>query len=317
MPLEVGPDLLRDKPDPGSNSDGRQLASFDEEVHLSSRDGEEARCVCHRHKHCPPWRRSYGLRMAAHHFTLPLPQSASTSAEPNLDSPWDELAICQAVVLAEALVGSLSNVPLLTPDELALGARLLAGEGDWREGLALVSASEARQDARQWFIDRGSAWSRQDVVAAARRVESAVQARLWLLGGPGAVVEGRLGAALWDAQYQAHEAVAARSSRKLAKEVQQQAAGERSPLTICRGRRLRHLPEAVLRAVAPDLLEHYGDNIVPLGSGDGCGLIIADSTEPRPPKKYCKRCSARAGTTMNAGLAKNARKRLRDSRKRR
>ena len=131
------------------------------------------------------------------------------------------------------------------------------------------------------------------------------------------VEDGRFRSALWDAQYQAHEAVAARGSRKLANEVQQEAAGKRFPLTVCRGRKFRRLPEDVLRADAPDLLEHYDENIVPLGYGDGCGRIILDTTEPRRPKIYCDRCAKKAGKTLNAGLAKTARARLRASRKRR
>jgi hypothetical protein len=314
--LQVSPDLLGDEPDPCSHPDGWQFSSFNEEIHLPARDGEEPRCIGHRHECCPLRRRTYGLRMDAHSFTLPEPPSVSTSAELHrLDSPQEELDICKAVVLAEALAGSLSDVPLLTPDELALRSRLLAGGADWREARALVNAGETRQETRRWFIQRGSAWSRQDVVAAARRVECAVQARLWLLGGPGAVIEdGRFRSALWGAQHQAHEAVAARGSRKLAKEVQREAAGDRFPLTVCRGRQLRRLPEDVLRANAPDLLAHYGDNIVPLGHGDGCGVIMLDSSEPRPPKKYCEDCSKKAGNTMNAGLAKNALARLKASR---
>lgn len=60
----------------------------------------------------------------------------------------------------------------------------------------------------------------------------------------------------------------------------------------------------MLRADAPDLLEHYGDDVVPLGFGDGCGRSIVDSTEPRRPKRYCDRCAKMAGQTINAGLAK-------------
>jgi hypothetical protein len=105
--------------------------------------------------------------------------------------------------------------------------------------------------------------------------------------------------------------------RKDAKSLQREAARGRDVLTVCVGKKLRRLPEAVLAKHAPDLLEHYGENIVSLGHGDGCGTIILDSTEPRAPKTYCVRCADRTGNTMNAGLAKNARKRLIDSRKRR
>jgi hypothetical protein len=79
--LEVGPDLFRDEPDSGSHSDGRQLASFDEEVHLPSRDGEEARHVRDCHEGRPLRRRIYVVRMGAHEFTLPLSQPSWTSAE--------------------------------------------------------------------------------------------------------------------------------------------------------------------------------------------------------------------------------------------
>jgi hypothetical protein len=157
----------------------------------------------------------------------------------------------------------------------------------------------------------------QEVRAAALYVEQAVQDRLWGLGGLGTVI-GHVPYArgLSDAQWQAHRAVVAKTGfPKEAKLLRQKAARGKPSLTVCCGRRLRRLPESVLRYNAPDLLEHYGENIVPLGDGDGCWTIILDTTEPRAPKKYCDRCAAKAGNTMNAGLAKNALARLRASRR--
>jgi hypothetical protein len=86
-------------------------------------------------------------------------------------------------------------------------------------------------------------------------------------------------------------------------------------LTACCGHVLRRLPEPVLRYNAPDLLEHYGENIVPLGSGDGCGAIMYDTTADRAPNIYCPRCAKQAGRTLNAGLAKRALARLRAARR--
>jgi hypothetical protein len=191
--------------------------------------------------------------------------------------PWDELRVCR-----EAVLGDWDDVP--------------------------VPAEIARECRRH---------SVQEVCAAALRVEQAVQDRLWGLGGPGTVIgDVRYARGLCDAQWQAHSAVVAKTGRrKRAKEIQKEAANGRPPLTVCCGRQLRRLPEEVLRYNAPDLLEHYGENIVPLGSGDGCWTIIIDSTKERPPKKYCDRCARKAGKTMNAGLAKNALARLRASRK--
>lgn len=220
--------------------------------------------------------------MSAHTLTVAHARWVPTSAElsrfdSQFDSPWDELRICQ-----EAVLGDWDDVP--------------------------VPAEIARECRRH---------SVQEVRAAALRVEQAVQDRLWGLGGPGAVIGHRgYARALWDAQWQAHSAVVAKTGfPKEAKLLRQRAARGKPSLTVCRGRRLRRLPEEVLRYNAPDLLEHYGENIVPLGSGDGCWTIILDSTEPRAPKKYCDRCAAKAGNTMNAGLAKNALAKLRASRK--
>ena len=81
VPLEVRPDLLRDEAEPGSDTDGRQLASFDEEIDLPTRDGKEPSRVFHRHKRCPSLKRSYVVRMAAHEFTLPPPQPPLALAE--------------------------------------------------------------------------------------------------------------------------------------------------------------------------------------------------------------------------------------------
>jgi hypothetical protein len=209
------------------------------------------------------------------------------SAEPSrfdsqFDSPWYELRVCQETVL-----------------------------GDWDD--VPVPAEIARRH------------SVQEVRAATLRVEQAVQDRLWGLGGPGTVIgHVRYARGLWDAQWQAHSAVVAKTgSRKAAKILQQSAARGRSPLTVCVGRRQRRFKPnhaTVMRLNAPDMFtEEHPDYVpyVPLGYGDGCGLIIADTSDvrPSPPRKYCDRCGDRAGNTMNAGLAKNALAKLRDGRK--
>jgi len=158
---------------------------------------------------------------------------------------------------------------------------------------------------------------KQDVMAAALRVEGAVQLRLWKLGGPGATTGLREARYLHDLQQAAHAAiVAVTGQRKEAKAIQRKAAGERDALTVCVGKKLRRLPDDVLAKHAPDLLEHYGENIVPLGHGDGCGVIILDSLLERRPKMYCEPCRKQTGNTMNSGKAKNARHRLIDARKR-
>jgi hypothetical protein len=188
---------------------------------------------------------------------------------------------------------------------------------------ALVTCQEAVladwDDLRVEMLRVFRSRSVREVCDAALGVEQAVQDRLWCAGGPGSAI-GDAGYArrLWDAQWQAHRAVQAKTGfRKVAKDLQRRAAGDRLPLTVCCGHRLRRLPAAVLAYNAPDVLEHYGENIVPLGFGDGCGAIFPDSSEPRAPKLYCAACSEKAGRTLNAGLAKNALARLRASRKRR
>jgi hypothetical protein len=264
------------------------------------------------------------------HAIEALPRGSQTSAEPNhFDSPWDELHICQETVLAN-MVADLGDVPLLTSEELGWCRILLRPtvaelpRARWFVRIYLLSAS--RKLARDAVAaERGSIRDRpiprlnpEVVKTAAFRVERAVQDRLWHLGGPGSVIgDPRYARALWDAQWQAHRAVVAKTGRpKQAKDLREAAAHGRRSLTVCCGRQLRRLPEDVLRKHAPDLLEHYGENIVPLGYGDGCWAIILDTTEPRPPQKYCDRCDQKAGNTMNAGLAKNARAKLRASRKR-
>jgi hypothetical protein len=228
--------------------------------------------------------------MCAHDSRLSPPRAFWTSAElsrfdSHFDSPWDELRVCREAVLA-----------------------------DWDD--APVPAEIVREYRRH---------SVQEVRAAALRVEQAVQDRLWGLGGAGTVI-GHTGYArgLWDAQWQAHSAIVAKTaSRKEAKTLQKSAARGRSPLTVCVGRRQRRFKpdhEAVMRFNAPDMFtKEHPDYVpyVPLGYGDGCRLIIVDTSDarPSPPRKYCDRCAAKAGNTMNAGLAKNALARLRASRK--
>ena len=76
-----------------------------------------------------------------------------------------------------------------------------------------------------------------------------------------------------------------------------------------------------MRFNAPDMFTEEHPRLratyVPLGYGDGCGLIIVDTSDvrPSPPRKYCDRCRAKAGKTLDAGLAKNALARLRAGRK--
>jgi hypothetical protein len=247
--------------------------------------------------------------MCAHNASVPRLRRGWTSAEPLLGSSWKALRVCEKVVLAARLDGDWKDVQVLTAQEHAA-----KGQADNAALRELVGLKSERQEARDWYKRRGQRRPLSVVVAAALRVERSAQEAYWRLGGPGSVIRLRDARILWNAQYQAHEAIVARTSRKHAKQIQREAAGAEEPLSVCCGRLFRRLPGDVLRKDAPDLLERYGDNIVPLGHGDGCGLIILDSTEPRAPKKYCDRCAKKAGETMNAGLAKNARKRLRAAR---
>jgi hypothetical protein len=158
-----------------------------------------------------------------------------------------------------------------------------------------------------------------DVLAAALAVESGVQARLEAAGGGGARLPRHIARWLWDAQWQAHRAVVAKTGkRKHAKQIQFEAAQGRWPLTVCVGHRFRRFPEHVLRFNAPDFLEDQPQGRVPLvllGYGDGCGLINFDSRQARQPNRYCERCAARAGKKPNAGLYKAALARLRAGRR--
>jgi hypothetical protein len=133
--------------------------------------------------------------------------------------------------------------------------------------------------------------TRAAVCEAALEVERAVQTTLQPVAG--AKLPLHVARRLWDAQWQAHSAVwKTFVSRVAAKEIQRTAAEGHRPLTVCVGYRY-----------------------VPLGDGDGCGLVIPDSVEPRAPKHYCERCRARHGVTPNAGLQKRAVARLRASRR--
>jgi hypothetical protein len=155
-----------------------------------------------------------------------------------------------------------------------------------------------------------------EVYAAAVAVERAVQLRL-VDAGLGPKVSLRYARALWNAQWNAHEAVVICDGRKRAKTLQQQAAGEAKPLTVCVGYVFRRLPEGSMRYNAPDMVDADGNELrMSCGDGDGCGTIILDSREPRPPKRYCDRCAARAGRTMNAGLVKTHIAKLRAGRRR-
>jgi len=246
--------------------------------------------------------------MACHAFRVALRPQVLTSAEPNLDSPWDALEICKAVVLGEALAFPLRDVPLLTDSE-----EEHARQSDNEVLREYCATKRARLAARRAYIRDGREWSDEDVAAAVVRVEAAVQQRLWLGGLDATIADRAYARALRDAQRVANDAAVSRYGQKAAKELRNRAG--LPLLTVCCGRKFRPLPEDVLRKHAPDLVEHYGDNIVSLGYGDGCWKITCDTTEPRPPKKYCKRCRGKAGIAMSAGLAKNARKRLRDARR--
>jgi len=266
--------------------------------------------------------------MSAHDFTVPEARGHSTSAEPN--DVRADLSLCQEVVLADALGGSLGDVPLIAPAGLGwLWCRLLLNPHksipakEWGRLLRLtVNLAHVHEYARASLRRDGlsgqlASRGKQDVMAAALRVEGAVQLRLWELGGPGATTGLREARYLHNLQEAAHAAVVAvTGQRKEAKAIQRKAAGERDALTVCVGKRLRRLPEDVLVKHAPDLLEHYGENIVPLGHGDGCGVIILDPLLERRPKMYCEQCRKQTGNTMNSGKAKNARRRLIDARKR-
>ena len=286
MALEVDTQFAGNEARSLSDPNARKFAALEQRVDLPTADPEKRGSGVDREQRLQrPLAGRRWWRVSAHNLTVAHVQPLLTSAELSrfdacFDSPWDELRVCR-----EAVLGDWDDV-------------------DWDD----VPAEIAHECRRH---------SVQNVCAAALRIEQAVQDRLWGLGGPGTVIGNRgYARALRNAQWQAHRAVVAKTgSRKEAKVRQQQAARRRPPLTVCCGRQLRRLPESVLRYNAPDLLEHYGENIVPLGDGDGCWTIILDSTEPRAPKTYCDRCARKAGNTMNAGLAKNALARLRAARK--
>jgi hypothetical protein len=261
--------------------------------------------------------------VAAHGFTLNVGEAAGTSAEPTGSTPpaWpeDALRVCQQVVFADAIAGQLADTALLTEKEARLVVFLLRERnGDLRIRaflcfLGLMAEWRHRADVHAWYVAEAEEFSRDDVSQAAFRVEQAVQEWLWVFGGPGAIVRDRgWGDRLAGAQSQAHRAVVAREgSRNAAKEIQRAASGGKDPLTVCHGRRLRRLPNDAVRRVAPAFLERYPDGVLSSPHGDGCGMIILDSALDRHPKRYCDACEARAGLTLNAGLAKSALARLR------
>jgi len=193
-----------------------------------------------------------------------------TSAEPISNDPWEELRLCQGVVLAD-------------------------GFPEYGEPVHATI---------------------EDVYAAALAVERAAQVQLRAAGGVGATLEMRYARPLWNAQYQARQPVYAKAGKL--KELQRRAADGSPALTVCVGYMFRRFPEHVMRFNAPDMFADENPGRVPLmpqGYGDGCGAIILDSTQPRRPKRYCDRCSARAGRTLNAGLAKSALARVRAGRR--
>jgi hypothetical protein len=263
------------------------------------------------------------LRMGCHDFTLAAGEAGVTSAEPTPAIPpaWpeDALRICKEAVFADAIAGKLADTPLLSVKEAQLVAFLLREKNSELRVraflcfLGLMAEWRRRTDAHAWFVAEAEKVSREDVRRAALRVEQAVQEWLWAFGGPGATVRDRSwGDTLAGAQSQAHRAVVARyGTRKAAKEIQRAASGSREPLTVCHGRKLRRLPNDVVRRVAPTFFERYPDGWLSSPHGDGCGMIIFDSALDRHPKRYCDSCEARAGLTLNAGLAKSALARLR------
>jgi hypothetical protein len=199
-----------------------------------------------------------------------------TSAEPALD-PRAELRICRAIVLADVI----EDIPLLTPAELEQACALIDSEPSKVRDLV-----QSRKETRHAFLHDALAYRPREVTAAALVVEEAVQDLLWHLGGPGSTIAiKRWAMELWDAQWQAHRAVFAKTgSRMLAKDAQRKAARGRSPLTVCVGRKLRRLPEDELRRHAPDVLEHGwledgDDNIVWIG-GDGAARSFSILPSP-------------------------------------
>jgi len=179
---------------------------------------------------------------------------------------------------------------------------------------------------RDWYGDGDwiPTYPSEVVLGAAKCVERAVQEALVRRGGAGAVVDMRSARSLWNAQWQVHMAVVAKpQSRKPHKDAKELRAGaaDGQLLTVCVGYVLRRFDEATMRFNAPDMFdeENFPGRVpfVPLGYGDGCGLIIEDGSmgKPGPPKRYCDRCAARAGRTLNAGLVKNALARLGAGRK--
>jgi hypothetical protein len=253
--------------------------------------------------------------MSAHDTSLQPVFRWATSAEPS------GLGICREVVFANAVAGDLADMPLLTPVQASWAMGLLrllqGGEVDpariYSRFLLIGVIATMNREARRALFRDASAHTPKEVISAARDVETVVQDRLWLLGGPGVVVDDRtLTAELWEAQSQAHRAVVAvTGSRKAAKETQRSAAGDRTPLTVCRGRKYRQVPEIELRRRAAAYLQKYPDGWLVNSLGDGCGMIILDTPESRHPKTYCEHCAKRAGKTMNAGLTKHAFARLR------
>ena len=161
-----------------------------------------------------------------------------------------------------------------------------------------------------------TSYSIEETLAAAVAVETAVQERLRALG-EGATIDRRFGRGLWQAQWQAREAVYAKTGER--KVLQQRVADGSPALTVCAGRARRRFPESVMRFNAPDMFtddEHPGYvPFVPHGYGDGCFAIIRDTTEPRRPKRYCAKCRSKDGLTLNAGLAKSSLARLRAGRR--
>jgi hypothetical protein len=233
----------------------------------------------------------------------------STSAEPNFALPapnyWPavELNICRYTVIADSHP-EVDSVALLDFYDPAVGP---------------------------------DAPSSGAVLNAAAIVMAAVQQRLRAVGGAGAMLPPHHGRALWDANWQAHAAVVARTGQpKRAKEIRDGAAGEHEALSVCVGRRARRFSwsrkedtrflehEFVLRSNAPYVFRKDDPPgyvpLVWLGYGDGCGLIFADTRLPKPltrmPKRYCDRCAKKAGNNpRTAGLAKHALARLKRNEK--
>jgi hypothetical protein len=189
----------------------------------------------------------------------------------------ESLVCCEAVVFAELLLGYETD-----------------------------GSNEQFEKARRDEINEIDQVPDHEVREHAGIVLGFVQNELAELGGPGAHLDehcrdyaNRLGRML----YQAHEAVwIVTQSRSCAKEIQIAAAPAGVPLSICRGRTLREMPE--VRYGVPGWREKYGeDEVIVSSRGDGCLEIIADSRAATRPRIYCDRCNKKGPGLKSHALA--------------